>query len=248
MKRPLGLTYAAVPGRGAQPACRPGAWRRLRVQTRGAWVEPRPVLGRAGRWVVGSLLVVLSLAVLGKEPALRETVLRQAGGWWERLTAAPAAPRSAEEPVRGAEFLPLALVSDGGLFVLGADGRLEPAGAQALADRLPIVTGVPVREVPDQMRVRLEAPVDVALVRRVLAGTGSADLSEINLEDPQGVVLYTRDSVKVKLERGPGLERDLRRLAAVRADLRRRGTAAAVIDLRYLQQAVVKPRARRSDD
>ncbi len=243
MRRPAGLTYAPTPARTGVGWRRPAAWTRVRVHAKTAWAEPRPVLGRAARWAVGLLLALLSLAVLGKEPALRASVLRQV----EAVRAGSAAwvPAGGSAAAPAAELTPLALVSDGGLFVLGADGRQEPAGGAALAGRVPIVTGVPVREVPDQMRVRLEAPVDLDLVKRILSGAGVETVSEINLEDPRTIVLYTRDAVKVKFERGPELSRDLRRFSAVRADLRRRGETAAVIDLQYLQQAVVRTRARR---
>lgn len=244
MRRPPGLTYAPVPAPGGPGRRRPAAWRNLRVHTKGAWAEPRPVLGRVARWGVGLLLAVLSLAVLGREPALREAVRQQLNAL-RNGNAAEAVPSGGSAAAPAVELTPLALVSDGGLFVLGTDGCLEPAGGAALAERVPIVTGVPVREVPDQMRVRLEAPVELDLVKRILSGTGAETVSEINLEDPRAIVLYTRDAVKVKFERGPELSRDLRRFAAIREDLHRRGETAAVIDLRYLQQAVVRTRARR---
>jgi len=99
-----------------------------------------------------------------------------------------------------------------------------------------------VHEVPSRMGVVLQTRVDLNLLRRFLAAPFADQLSEIHLKSGEEIVLYTRDGVKIKLENGPRLDRDLRRLNAVLEDIRLKELAVAVIDLRYLQQAVVRPR------
>jgi hypothetical protein len=237
------------------------AWHRLDASVRGRTLgTARPLLSLPLRLLVTALLVGICLAVLSKEPALRDDLAEYTGTAWEGLSgwiaswrpaplpaAAAPAPHSLEPAVSMAapeprEVKPLALISDGGVFILGADGSVWPNRAEVSPDRFPIVTGAGVAEVPGPMGVRLQTRVDVGLLRRILAAPFSDQLSEINLSAADEIVLYARDGAKIKLDNGLRLDRDLRRLEAILADLRSRNVSAAVIDLRYSQQAVVRPR------
>lgn len=269
MKSRCGFTYAGTGwNAGRRPRPRPNryrqapVWRRLQASARGrAQGADRPLLNFPLRLLITALLIGISLAVLGKEPALRDQAAEQIGGWWESASAwvrslapvsapprpaipAPAVPAVSMAAPTHREVKPLALISDGGVFVLGADGSVWPNTEGISAGRYPIVTGAGVHEVPGPMGVSLRAQVNLPVLRRILAMPYAEQLSEVNWGGGDEIVLYTRDAVKIKLENGSRLERDLRRLDAVLADLCARGVSAAVIDLRYLQQAVVKPRGR----
>lgn len=216
--------------------------RKLRLDTR----ANGEMAGRTGRMLVALTLVALSLVVLGKEEALRLEAERMVAGWAATLRQFfMAAEREAAAPVpapAAAQAKPLALISDKGLFVLDEKGGLWPLSASLPAD-LPVLTGLTVREEPGNLGVVLRSNVDRDLLSRLLAVPYQAQLSEIHWGEPEGLVLYTRDGVKVWLDPGPSLDRDLRRLGAVLGDIWAKRKQIAVVDLRYDQQVVVRPKS-----
>jgi hypothetical protein len=206
------------------------------------------------RVIVTAALLVISLAALGQGTRLQDAVAQQLGNWWEeaqplrqklrpeleRKLSAPSRPAVALAPA--GDFVPLALLADGVVFALGRDGSVRSCPPECTAREYPVVTGVTVEEVPAEQGVGLQAKVDTGLVQKLLHSPLAADLSEICLAKETEIVLYTRDALKLQLERGPQLERDLRRLEAVLADLRARHVAAAAVDARTQGQIVVRPR------
>ncbi len=133
--------------------------------------------------------------------------------------------------VQVVERVPAAIVSLGDLYLLDDDG--EPFKKLQALDRvdLPVVTGVERDEyvrAPKETSRRIAAALKVAREYSESAKGGKA-LSEVRLEG-NGVALVTGDGVEIRLGEGE-VRPKLERLAAVRAELARRGLVAEVIHL-----------------
>lgn len=249
MKYGYGWSYANAGAAGVPATRRRRPARRENRRLKRLRFEGRAhgeIAGRTGRMFVALTLVALSLVVLGKEEALRQEAERMVTGWLEAgrrffMTAAEPAPVAPDPAPVGVSAKPIALVSDKGLFILDEKGGLWPLPA-SLPDDLPVLTGLKVREEPGDLGVVLRTEVDRDLLSRLLAVPYQAQLSEIHWGEPEGLVLYTRDGVKVWLSPGPALERDLQRLGAVLGDIWAKQKRIAVVDLRYDQQVVVRPK------
>lgn len=215
-------------------------------------------LGRIGRQVIVLVLVGLSIVVLSKEDSLRSEISFRVSHWMQGVrqwlghnpaaTAAETAhardPLELEtQPTRLAR--PLALVSDKSLFVLDEAGMVWPLPLNETTADLPVVTGLAVREEPGAMGVVLRAEFDQDLLSRLLGVPFKAQLSEIHLGSRDGVVLYTRDGIKILLRQSQHLDRDLLRLGAVLGDIRVKDKNIALVDLRYDPHVVVRPQHRR---
>jgi hypothetical protein len=214
------------------------------------------------RLLITVALLGVCWAAVGKEPALHDHMAVGLGSLGERIQgwlAKPAAPAvSGTEPGEGrvdsrpvlvetapVEFRTVALVSDGGVFALGARGDVKTCGPECTAERFPVITGVKVQEVPGTMGVMLKTAVDMEVVNAVLRAPWVEQLSEINLAGLPALVLFTRDAVKIKVNVDSQLEPNLKRVATVLKDLQARGQQAFTVDVRYKNQIVVKPRSRR---
>lgn len=249
MKYSYGWSYANAGAAGVPTARRRRPARKENRRVKRLRFEGRAhgeIAGRTGRMFVALTLVALSLLVLGKEEALRQEAERVVAGWMETIrrffmtTAEPAATAPDPAPM-AVSARPIALVSDKGLFLMDEKGGLWPLPASLPAD-LPVLTGLKVREEPGELGVVLRTEVDRELLARLLAVPYQAQLSEIHWGEPEGLVLYTRDGMKVWLMPGPALERDLQRLGAVLGDIWAKQKRIAVVDLRYDQQVVVRPK------
>jgi hypothetical protein len=236
----------------------PADWKKLAVSETGERWEGLRSLGLPARLLVTAALVAICVAVLNKEPVLHDQAANALGAAGEKMSnwlvrpAGAAAPRPAEAAGRPvvvetapARFKPVALVSDGGIFALGADGEVKTCGPECTAERFPVVTGLPVREVPGTMGVMLKTTADMDVIRTVLGAPWVEQLSEINLAELPALVLYTRDGLKIKLNADASLAQNLRRLATVLQDLRARGQVALAVDARYKDQMVVTPSQRK---
>ncbi len=220
-------------------------------------------LRRAGRCVVVLLLLVLSVVVLGKERTLRVEVLGKINATWvgiknwlgqdNEVNASEARQKIKEHlavkesigPSPSWPVKPLAIILDTGLFMLDENGTLWPLPYETLPGDLPVITGLVVREVPGNLGVILRAEIDIDLIREILAVPYCGQISEVNIGSREGVVLYTRDAIKILLRHGRTLERDLKRLGAVISDIRVKQKKIAFVDLRYNQHVVVRPKRRR---
>ena len=248
-----------VKARPALPGAKlPADWKKLAVSETGEREGGLRALNFPARLLVTAALVAICIAVLNKEPILHDQMASALGaagdkitGWLSRPAgaAAPAAPEGGERPVAvetaPARFQPVALVSDGGIFALGADGEVKTCGPECTAERFPVVTGLQVREVPGTMGVMLKTTADMDVIHAVLHAPWVEQLSEINVADLPALVLYTRDGLKIKLNADAQLEKNLRRLTTVLQDLRARGQAALAVDARYKDQMVVTPSHRK---
>ncbi|MEW6516534.1 MAG: cell division protein FtsQ/DivIB [candidate division FCPU426 bacterium] len=251
MKYSYGWSYASASVAAAPDRRRPAKKgnrrvKRLRMDMTPARRTHGEMLGRTSRVFVALTLLVLSVVVLGKEEALRQEAERLVAGWLEAgrryflpegaaESAAPV-PETTTPAVR-----PVALVSDKGLFLLDDQGGLWPLPGSLPAD-LPVLTGLTVREEPGNMGMVLRTDLDRALLSRLLAVPYQSQISEIHWGEPEGLVIFMRDGVKVWLDPGPSLARDLHRLGAVLGDIRAKQKRIAVVDLRYEQQVVVRPK------
>lgn len=151
----------------------------------------------------------------------------------------------AERDLQTIRSQPLAVIADSGLFYFNAEGKVWPIADEAQPQDLPILTGVHIQEVPGSMGIVLKTQVNAALVSKILGAGFSSQLSEIHLTASDDAVLYTRDGIKIYLRQGLNLDRDLLRLGAVLADIRAKDLKIAVMDLRYEQNIIVRPKLRR---
>ncbi|NTV52170.1 MAG: hypothetical protein HGA76_04040 [Candidatus Firestonebacteria bacterium] len=202
--------------------------------------------------------MAICIAVLNKEPVLHDQMAGALGtagdkvaGWFSRSTADPAPVPAAESgrpllvETAPAQFKPVALISDGGIFVLGSNGEVKTCSLETTAERFPVVTGLQVREVPGTMGVVLKTTVDMDVIRTVLGAPWVDQLSEINVAELPALVLFTRDGLKLKLNADGQLAQNIRRLSTVLQDLRARGWEALAVDARYKDQMVVTPSRRK---
>lgn len=252
-------TYAgeAVPSGPSRRYLRPnGQDARLRVSARGRMVAARPALSRPLRLVLITSLVVICLGALNRGPALHAELAALADRAWDQARAVfgsgpqlpaaqPAASRRLAAGAKPAAFTPVAMLADGGIFGVGADGRVQPCQTEWLKQGLVVISGCQVREVPEPMGIVLKTEVPMDTVRKIMKSPLHQELSEIAFGRPAEIVLYTREAVKIRLRPGPQLDQDLLRLAAVWEDARSRKLDPAVIDLRFAPQIVVRPRNRR---
>jgi hypothetical protein len=218
-------------------------------------------LGQMGRLLVFISLLVLSIAVLGKDRTLRAEMLgwidhcwQQAKTWIRNDTSQKglgvqekiAEKRESSLPAPASVTVnPMAVISDNGLFIMDAKGVIWPLPNEKLPGDFPVLTGMTVREEPGEMGVSLRAEVDLDFLKKMLAVPYSEQISEIHLGSHEGVILFTRDAIKVLLRKSRYLDRDLKRLGAVIADIRVKQKEIAVVDLRYNQHVVVRPKRRR---
>ena len=244
----------ATPAGGRLPV----DWKKHSVSEAGTRWESLRTLGMPARLLVTALLVVICIAVLNKEPVLHDQMADVLGalgdkvhGWMARPVSAalPAPAASSGRPLvvetAPSQFKPVALVSDGGIFALGANGEVKTCSPECTAERFPVVTGLAVQEVPGTMGVMLKTTVDMDVIHTVLRAPWVDQLSEINLANLPAPVLYTRDGLKIKLNTDAQLERNLNRLTTVLQDLRARGQLALAVDARYKDQMVVTPSHRK---
>lgn len=140
---------------------------------------------------------------------------------------------------------PKALLLDRNLFALDKNGMVWSLPNDQQPEDLPVITGLVVREEPGRMGMRLQVDYNSRLINAILSTPYIGQLSEIHLGSSDGVVLYTRDGIKVLLQNSPELDRDLKRLGAVIGDIRVKEKRIAQVDLRYSQHVVVRPKRRR---
>jgi len=220
------------------------------------WSGP---LGRIGRLMVMIILLALSLAVLGKEQTLRAEVTGRIVGWWQEMktwigrtsggseiTFQENIQKSvSSEETNALPMNPIAMVLDKNLFILDQTGTIWPLPNETIPGDLPVITGLVVREEPGDLGVALKTDVDMAFIRQILAVPYIEQISEIHIGSREGVVLYTRDAIKILLRNNRHLDRDLKRLGAVIGDIRVKDKKIALVDLRYNQHVVVRPKRRR---
>ncbi len=230
------------------------------------------IFGRTGRLLAAGMLITLTLMVTSQEVLKAEVIGRVAACWqgvkmqlgWEHKAGRliPAGRKGAGDvPKSGVacqtkadtslvpetcRIKPWALISDQGLFILDAEGGIRSGvTAEMLSRGFPIITGIHVREEPGVMGVDLKAELGMDFIREIITSSFADQLSEIQISKHQEVIIFTRDAIKIRILNSRNLERDLFRLEAVLEDIRVKKKQMALIDLRYDQQIVVRPKKGR---
>lgn len=143
------------------------------------------------------------------------------------------------------ERQPYALVSVGGvgLIWIDTDGRLVAAERRPIPPPLPVLSGVepPAAAADQPVGDRLRAGLVVLRAIQRTGGRLAGRISEIDLADAGGPVLYTLDGVEVRLGHESWSER-LARFDGVLGELDDRRERAALVDLRYRDLVVIRPR------
>jgi cell division protein FtsQ len=134
------------------------------------------------------------------------------------------------------------VVVGGGLAWVDVDGRLVGPERRPVPPPLPVLSGVePPAAGPDQpVGDRLRAGLAILRAIQRAGGRLSGRISEVDLAGA-GPVLYTREGVEVRLP-AEGWDEQLARFDGVLAELEDRGERAGLVDLRYRDLVVIRPR------
>ncbi|MGH7321509.1 MAG: cell division protein FtsQ/DivIB [Candidatus Rokuibacteriota bacterium] len=141
---------------------------------------------------------------------------------------------------------PYALVNAPGadaLYWIDPAGHLVGREPHPGAPPLPILSGVELPGSQADTPVSDRLRVGLALLRAIqrTGDRAAGRISEIDLDQPEGPILYTVDGVAVRVGQGAWAER-LARLEGVLGDLEERGERVEWIDLRFRDQVVLRPR------
>ena len=207
------------------------------------------IFGRTGRLLAAGILITLTLLVTGQE-VLQAEVTGRVAAWWQGIKGAGQTKVYSLAGSETCRIKPWALISDQGLFSLDVEGRIGTGvTAEILSTGLPVITGIRVREEPGVMGVDLKAELGMDFIREILTSPFADQLSEIHFSEHQEVILFTRDAIKVRMlnrrNQNRNRKRDMFRLGAVLEDIRAKKKQMALIDLRYDQQVVVRPKKGR---
>jgi len=203
------------------------------------------VFGRTGRLLAAGILISLTLMVTGQE-VLQAEVTGRVATWWKGIKGSCQTKVYSPPGSETCRIKPWALISDQGLFSLDVEGRIGTGvTAEILSTGLPVITGIRVREEPGVMGVDLKAELGMDFIREILTSPFADQLSEIHFSEHQEVILFTRDAIKVRMLNRRNRKRDMSRLGAVLEDIRVKKKQMALIDLRYDQQVVVRPKKGR---
>ena len=142
------------------------------------------------------------------------------------------------------ERVPFTLAQAGHLYWLDEDGVSLGPELRAVAPRLPVITGITLEELEGGNAADSARPA-ISLIRSLLR-TGSTltrEISEIDVNGSDGLVLYTVEGAEVRLGNADW-EGRLPRLEGVLAELRSLGQPVQYVDLRFKGQVVFKPLAQ----
>jgi cell division protein FtsQ len=235
-------------------------WRRLGVAAAALLVFGLQAL--AVRWLLTAPgFAVATVEVRGASRVPAERILDVAGiapgtNIWRLSPDAVAARVAALPEVRRADVVrelpnrvailieerrPFTLVHGGRLHWLDEEGRLLGDEPLAVTPPVPVITGLTDEELASMRTApSLKARTAIALIRTLLH-TGralTAEISEIDMSQREGPVLYTVDGIEVRLGTEDWEER-LARLAGVLAQAEARDGAVSAIDLRFRDQVVL---------
>jgi hypothetical protein len=154
-------------------------------------------------------------------------------------------PASVDASVNGEAFKPLVLLVDQVVFKLGPQGQIaELTEAPGSLDAI-MVTGVTVHEIPSRKGIRLAADCDLEVIRTVLHAPWASQISEVYFTPEAELAIYTRNGEKCYFRLSATLADDLVRAFAVLLECRKRHIPFSIMDVRYPQHVVVRPRTRR---
>jgi hypothetical protein len=146
--------------------------------------------------------------------------------------------------VRLTERVPVMLVQHGVPWEIDSAGVLLAPLARGVVSDVPLLAGLSFEEWPEGARVSAP-PVrrGLAWVRALSAGELqlAAQVSEVDVSDTAATGLVLLDGTHVVAAAWPPGTRELSALRVVLADLKRRGTVAREVDLRFEGQVIVRP-------
>jgi cell division protein FtsQ len=160
----------------------------------------------------------------------------------ERATVSRRWPRGVR--IQIVERTPVLLVRRDAPWELDSAGVLLAPLAPGVLSDVPLLAGASFAGLPEGARVT-RAPVRrglawvQALSARSLQLTGT--VSEVDVSEPQATGIVLMDGTRVVGEAWPPDLRSLSALRVVLADLKRRGTTAREVDLRFQGQVIVRP-------
>lgn len=163
-------------------------------------------------------------------------------GWVDRVYLERRLPRSLVVAVR--ERRPVALLDSFLLYGVDREGRILPVSAALAEEDLPLLSGVDVP--PDAVgTTRLASTLAEGLAFLAFLGRKdpelARDVSEVDLAEKGTLRVTFLDGVEAKFARQV-TETELRRMAAVLADLGGKGRRAASMDFRYRDAVFVRVR------
>jgi cell division protein FtsQ len=162
--------------------------------------------------------------------------------WVERVFIERRLPRSVLVSVK--ERQPVALLDNGLLFGLDAQGRVLPPSNELVRVDLPLVSGVSFPAEGNGTTLSAQAVRPALEFLDFLKKQDAAlaqDVSEINLSEADSLKVTFIDGVQV-LFTPPVSETELKRMALVLGDLNQKGKRAGTVDFRYRDIALVKTR------
>ena len=236
--------------------------RRLQARTGSA----RPIILSAKlRWVVGLILIIISVtSVMPKTNDYSSILKNKISHMSEKITEMWAAITEYREKIITSNQAQLektkasiskenivvegslAWLIDEKIFLLDKQGKVHAlASSEQNNYNLPVISGIKVREEPSNMGVVLKSEVPLNLLKKILARNFNHEISEINFNDHNEIIMYTRDGIKIFLRRHSALQRDLIRLEAVLEDIRVKAKSVAMLDMRYDKYMVMRPHPRR---
>ena len=160
--------------------------------------------------------------------------------WVDRVFIERRLPRSVLVSVK--ERQPVALLDNGLLFGLDAQGRVLPASNELMRQDLPLVSGVsfPAEGIGTTLSAQAVRPaLDFLSFLKKQDAALAQDVSEINLSEADSLKVTFIDGVQV-LFTPPVTETELKRMALVMGDLNQTGKRAGTVDFRYRDIALVK--------
>jgi len=162
--------------------------------------------------------------------------------WVERAFIERRLPRSIVISVK--ERKPVALLDNGELYGVDAEGRILPPSPALLREDLPLISGVSgvaeavgTTQAAETLKPALDLIAFLGKKDQVLA----QDVSEVNLAEAGSVKVTFIDGIQASFD-PPIEETDLERMAMVLSDLNQKGKRAATMDFRYRGMVLVKTR------
>ena len=160
--------------------------------------------------------------------------------WADRVFVERRLPKSLLISVR--ERKPAALLDNGGLYAVDAQGRILSPSDALRGEDLPVISGLSFA--PEAVGTTLSAAalkpaLDFLSFLQVKDGVLAQDVSEVNLSDPDCLKVTFMDGITARFN--PTVtDTELRRMAMVLSDLNQKGKRAAALDFRYQNEVLVR--------
>lgn len=162
--------------------------------------------------------------------------------WVDRAFIERRLPRSILVSIR--ERRPVALLDDGALYGVDAQGRVLSPSPALLQEDLPLVSGVPLaaEAVGTTREARaLKPALDFFAFLQKEDPALAQDVSEVNLSQPDALKVTFIDGIQATFNSEVS-DGELKRMALVLSDLSRKGKKAGALDFRYSDMVLVKTR------